>query len=244
MLTFWIIVAGLTLLALAFVVLPLMWKSSSDTEVDRNELNIAIYKERLAELEPENLAPQQLAQAKQELQKTLAQDLDNNAASTQQSRARWASVVVAIAVPILAIGGYWQLGGWHLLIATPSAEMEAPQVPDMVAKLAKRLESNPDDLEGWRMLARSYQTLGNSTKATQTYKKILARFRENQEALFFLGVAAMKKEDYKAAVDYWQRLLKQIPPDDVKVRAILEKRIAEARQFVQGAEALNSGKTK
>ena len=141
----------------------------------------------------------------------------------------------AIAIPVLAIGGYWQVGSWHLLDAIHSAEMnsQTENMPDVVANLAKRLEKQPDDLEGWKMLARSYQTLGDLNKAIQIYEKILARFGEEQEALFFLGVAAMEKADFRAAVNYWQRLLKQVPPDNVEVRAILEKRIAKARELIQ-----------
>jgi len=239
MLTFWIIVVGLTLLALAFVVPPLLKRNSNLTDVDRNTLNVAIYKERLRELEQENLTPEQLAQAKQELEKTLAQDLDSSKISTHPPRARWASIVMVIAIPVLAIGGYWQMGAWHLVASTPSTEMgeqsgnAPPDVNQMVAKLAKRLEMQPDDLKGWQMLARSYTVLGDSAKAIQMYEKILARFGEDQKALWFLGVTAMEKADYIAAIDYLQRLLKQVPPDNEKVRSILEEHIAEARQLAQ-----------
>lgn len=52
----------------------------------------------------------------------------------------------------------------------PSAE----QVEGMVARLAARLETQPDDVQGWRMLARSYETLGRFEPAAQAYRKILA----------------------------------------------------------------------
>ena len=229
MLTFWIIAGGMILVAIAFVILPLLQQNSTDN--DRNKPNIAIYKERMADLEYENLTTEQFVQAKQELQKALAQDLDTDTTASHQSRARWASIVAAIVVPIIAIGGYWHLGSWHLL--AQAKETSSENMSNIVAKLAQRLENNPDDLKGWQMLARSYKAMGNFNKATQTYVKILARFKEDPEALFFLGMAAMETADYQTAIDYWQRLLKQIPSTDMEVRSILEKRIAEARQLAQ-----------
>ncbi len=180
MLTFGTIAAVLMILAIAFVVPPLLKKNPSASDVDRNTLNVAIYKERIAELEQENLTPEQLAQAKQELEKTLAQDLNNNAAPAPQARARWASVVVAIGIPVLAIAGYWQLGAWQLLTlpqtqATHNQDGGMPaNFDEMVNKLAARLQQQPDDVDGWRMLARSYMYLKRYNEAAQVYNKLLA----------------------------------------------------------------------
>jgi cytochrome c-type biogenesis protein CcmH len=41
----------------------------------------------------------------------------------------------------------------------------------MVARLAERMQSNPDDLQGWLMLARSYKSLGRYDEAVQAYGK-------------------------------------------------------------------------
>jgi cytochrome c-type biogenesis protein CcmH len=41
---------------------------------------------------------------------------------------------------------------------------EQQQIRNMVARLAARLEDNPDDLEGWLKLARSYRVLGDKPK--------------------------------------------------------------------------------
>ena len=49
-------------------------------------------------------------------------------------------------------------------VGSPDVESGAGQAPDvakMVASLAERLQRQPDDVEGWKMLGRSYMTLGN-----------------------------------------------------------------------------------
>ena len=61
----------------------------------------------------------------------------------------------------------------------------------MVDGLAERLENEPDDVEGWRMLARSYGVLGESDKAAEVHKKIIA----------------MVPEDAGARVDYAEALI-------------------------------------
>ncbi len=46
-----------------------------------------------------------------------------------------------------------------------------PGIAEMVESLAARLEQEPDDLEGWKMLGRSYMTLGNTPGAIEAYER-------------------------------------------------------------------------
>jgi cytochrome c-type biogenesis protein CcmH len=193
---FLIIIISLTLIAIAFVVPPLLKTKPTENntqtrDVDRNAMNVSIYKERLAELEQENLTTEQLAQAKQELEKTLAQDLASaEGGVSNQARASWAtSIIVAIAIPVLALGSYWKLGSWELLTkaeaqpTTQSHSNTGSEFDEMVTQLAARLEKQPDDLQGWRMLARSYAVMGDYAKTVQTYNKIMARFGDQPDVL-------------------------------------------------------------
>lgn len=268
MLTFWIIAAILTALAIAFVVPPLLKKNPPAIDVDRNTLNVAIYKERLAELEQEkNLTPEQLAQAKQELAKTLAQDLDDRVDATiaTQPRARWASIIVALGIPALAIGGYWQLGAREMITQTPSQPTVTQTAPHKGDNFA---EPDDDDEDGWRLLARSYIVLKRYDDAVRAYNKLLALVGDQDpqllsdfakalaqsndgqfvgqatillkaaldldpnhlQTLWLLGIAAVQKEDYNAAIDYWQRFMQLIPPEKVKARQMIETYIADARR--------------
>ncbi len=283
MLTFWIIGAMLTLLALAFVIPPLLKKNPKATDIDRNSLNVAIYKERVAELEQDNLTAEQFATAKQELEKTLAQDLDEQATpSANRLPNCWVSVLVAVFIPALTIGGYLGLGSPQLITPSTATESHATQDNDkaraeldgMVKGLAARLEQQPDNLQGWQTLARSYAALGDSAQAIQTYNKILVRFEEqpqiladfaelllktnngqlaglpsilvkralsldpnHQKALYFSGVAAMEKADYKTAIEHWERLLPRLSPQAVDAKQMLQQQIAKARHQLEAQTA-------
>jgi cytochrome c-type biogenesis protein CcmH len=59
---------------------------------------------------------------------------------------------------------------------TPGTNGGAPtaaQIEGMVARLAQRLQAQPQDPDGWRMLARSYETLGRFDAAVQAYQQLL-----------------------------------------------------------------------
>lgn len=55
-----------------------------------------------------------------------------------------------------------------------SAAPTQAQIEGMVKRLATRLQTQPDDAAGWRMLARSYETLGRFDEAVQAYQRLLA----------------------------------------------------------------------
>ena len=55
-----------------------------------------------------------------------------------------------------------------------STDDQQAMIRGMVEGLAERLEKEPGDVEGWRMLARSYGVLGEPGKAAEVHKKIIA----------------------------------------------------------------------
>ena len=63
-----------------------------------------------------------------------------------------------------------------LAAALPAGQEE--MILGMVERLAGRLKDNPDDAEGWRMLARSYEVLGETDKAKEARAKAEALSRK------------------------------------------------------------------
>lgn len=56
--------------------------------------------------------------------------------------------------------------------AEMSAEERNDMIRAMVARLAARLEEEPDDLDGWRRLANSYRVLGEDAKAAAAQQRV------------------------------------------------------------------------
>ncbi len=61
----------------------------------------------------------------------------------------------------------------ELDLDAPEAGGGAPDIGLMVARLAARLEDEPEDLEGWRMLARSYLVLERAAEAREATTRAL-----------------------------------------------------------------------
>lgn len=79
MMLFWIITAAMILVALALLAPSLLRNRQSNT-LDRDQQNVVIARERLVELESErdrgSLSQEQFEQARNELERSLLQDLD------------------------------------------------------------------------------------------------------------------------------------------------------------------------
>jgi cytochrome c-type biogenesis protein CcmH len=105
----------------------------------------------------------------------------------QRGRAPIAATFAAVSIAAGAALIYASLSTWPW--STPPASPGA--TPDtMVAQLARRLERNPDDVEGWIMLGRSYSVLQQFPLAIRAYQRAdrLAQGR-NMEALTGLAEA-------------------------------------------------------
>jgi cytochrome c-type biogenesis protein CcmH len=172
MIIFWLTVVVMVAVALAFVV-PALTGRTRVSSIAHKQLNIALYKERFAELETELrdgvLSQEQFAQAREDLERNLLHDVegvDQKPSLRQPKGLLWTSAT-AIALPALAVALYLMLGdAAHVDTApaplTQSAGQQAPDmhsVQRMVEKLSARLQREPNDTDGWVLLGRSYMAL-------------------------------------------------------------------------------------
>lgn len=67
---------------------------------------------------------------------------------------------------------------------------QLPMIQGMVQGLAKRLEANPDDPEGWVRLVRAYAVLGEAAKRDRALAAAKSRYSSNPETLAQLDAAA------------------------------------------------------
>ena len=287
MILFWVICALLIVIALAFVLPPALERSKEDVVSDdeRKQANIAVYRDQLSELEADRLngivAEDQYEQDRDEIERRLLEDIattrSKKATGAAPINARNTAYLLGIGLPLVAIVFYLKVGEPDRIRnpapvgAPPGAASAAPpersqaQIEENVAKLAKRLESSPNDVQGWTMLARSYSSMEKYPEAVNAYEKatelnpkdadLLAEYAfvtgmaggrslegkpteiinralkvdpENAKALQLAGSAAFQAKDYKKAIDYWQRVLKRVPPGS-EVAETITARINEAK---------------
>lgn len=190
MMVFWLVAVLLIAAALLFLLPPLIQKAKDGLDADtfdRDELNITIFKDQLAELERDLsggvLTQEQFDTAKHDLERSFLQDAGSeaDAAAEQTDRiiGRSAAVVIAMIVPILAVTIYNILGepdGLHPEDARPQVQAEGHEgtLEQQVRKLQDHLQQNPEDGEGWVMLARSYYFLKQYGAAAETFARASA----------------------------------------------------------------------
>ena len=185
MILFWLLAAAMLLVALALL-LPALTGDRDAGGVKRDDLNLAVFRDQLAELEAEHaegtLDDTQFEAAKAELKREVLDEVGGSEGGGRTfGRGRAVAPVVALLVPLIAIGLYLQLGESHLLTEAGQAELaqaeqaahDMANVDQMVQQLANRLRENPDDLEGWRMLGRSLLATQRYTEAAQAFSQAL-----------------------------------------------------------------------
>jgi cytochrome c-type biogenesis protein CcmH len=105
----------------------------------------------------------------------------------------WSAIAVGLLLPAVAVALYAAIGTPQAVLAPP-AQAEAPaigpaQIEAMVNRLAERLKNEPDDAEGWRMLAHSYETLRRFDAAVDAYRHLIALEPNNANELTDAAVA-------------------------------------------------------
>jgi cytochrome c-type biogenesis protein CcmH len=185
---FWLIAATMVLLALLIVLPPLWRKHDNAIDDDLDRRNIKIARDRLAELKANKAAGGisqiQYDEQVSELELALSDDLDlANAPAKAQTQGRWLTYVLLVVVPALSVTLYWALGDYQAIsyVNDPSQSEQAGQdnpampspeaINNMVAKLAEKLKTEPNNLEGWLMLGRSYKVLKRYPEATEVYAR-------------------------------------------------------------------------
>lgn len=105
---------------------------------------------------------------------------------------------IAVFVLVVAAAGYARFGTPSAWKGVPVAQSEAEagqagamgQIDAMVGKLEERLKTQPDDVEGWSMLGRSYSALGRYPEAAQAFQRVVEL--KPQEASGYADLADAK----------------------------------------------------
>lgn len=222
MINFWIICALLTFFACLFVLIPalrMMKNKGVETEIDtvsREKQNVTIFQDRLAELDLEKndnrITEDAYQKRKQELEVVLLNDVNGSDAtigSASTSKPAFVYSVVIFSLLFIACFSFWlyqENGSKALVDLYNSMTFDAQELEtardlarqgDMSAllqQLYEKLQSAPDNIEGWDLLARSAMNVQNYSLASEAYLQIIRIYEaQGQNAAPIYGLLAQAK---------------------------------------------------
>lgn len=190
MILFWLICAVLVIIALAFILPPLLQPSDAveANANERREANVAIYRDQLSELQADLhngiVSQVQYDQDRDEIERRLLEDVkfsESDVKSTVPTGKKSIVYALALGLPLIAVVFYLRVGelkGLSPLEVRPAMSSEPSsggrsqqQIEANVAALVERLKTNPSDSQGWVMLARSYNSMGRFGESAGAYAR-------------------------------------------------------------------------
>ena len=249
--------ALLTALAVAALLVPVLRRHRRGPA--RADYDLAVYRDQLRELESDRarglVSEEQEGAARTEIERRMLRAARaREAAQAEESteapeaagatarrpasrRRRAALVALGLCVPALAAGIYASLGSPGLP-GRPFAESARPvedpaavaALREPVERLAARLESEPDDLEGWLLLGRSHLVLQRFPEAADAFRRAAALSGGDPEILSMLGETVVWASDgvvVPEAVEAFQRVL-TVRPENPAARFHLALARAQA----------------
>lgn len=186
MIGFWVVAALALVLVLASLFRPFLLKASA-AGMSRRQLNTAIFRDQLARLDKDRadnmIAQADYEQARAELQRRVIDDTNEADDAATLRAPKKTMLAIGLVLPVVAIALYALLGSPATL--EPNGPQHAATAQDMdrlVVGLAQKLEKEPENLQGWAMLARSYKMLGRNVEAEQAFVRAGA-FLDNDAQL-------------------------------------------------------------
>lgn len=237
MITFFIVAGFMLAIALAFVVPPLIGKRLRSGEVSHGQTNLSIYRDQLRELDSDlangTLDQAQYEAAKREIERRALDEYeDDQQALAAGGGPKWTlATVIAVLIPLVTISVYLALGS-PVALDKANVAAQAPEggghelTPERLSKMVEnvyeRLKANPDDVDGWMMLAKTTQALGRYPESVKAYRELIKRLPPDAQLLAdFADTLAMANgrtlEGEPAQVI--ERALK-IDPNNVKALAL------------------------
>jgi cytochrome c-type biogenesis protein CcmH len=187
------------LLVLGILAIPL-FRRGRGLRDNRKALNVAVYRDQLAELEKEFesgvLSAEDTAQAREEIERRLLEDVEGgDHAPVTTARFGWQGWLILALIPVCAAGFYIWRGHPRGEQAEMAQAPNAEQINAMVQGLADKLAKNPDNPDGWLMLARSYMNLNRVQDAVAAFAHLEGKMDNDSGLLADYAEALVATQD-------------------------------------------------
>lgn len=247
--TAFILLAGLLLAgALLLIVPPLLGAGARQRreQARQSTMALTVLREQLAELDAD-LASGQIdaeshARSREELERRALEEGEAAAEAAELADARpsrgWA-VAMAVSIPAVAIASYLAIGEPEALDPanlTTQQGFTREQVNDMVGQLVARLEQEPDNVEGWTMLARTYMVLEDYPKAVAAFARLGALVPDDPDVLAdWADATAVVSGTVQGEAEALAQRALAVAPQHVKALAIAGTGAYQRKDFATAA---------
>lgn len=236
---FWLIVIILLAVAGALLVIPALRKETNSPATTRDELNKAIYQDRLSELAEDEAqgVVEQRPELIQELQQNLLTDIPQQSDEATTPINRWVLLPGVVILVVIAVGLYLKTGGlaqvqaWHQveaqmpeLRARVANERAEPLTMEEVARLGlglrTSLQQDTGNVNDWMMLGRVGMALNNATTATQAFAKAYQLAPDNEDVRLGYAEVLTRSNDPQDNQLATQMLRSMVGQDHTNLRAM------------------------
>lgn len=179
----WLVLGLMTLATTALLIAPLL-RSGATAVPARAEHDLTVFRAQLRELEGDVdrglISGADATAARTEIERRILGTADAAPPTGVATSAKriGPALALAVAVPVLAIGLYLNFGSPGVegqAFATRSGGaspgMEGAEFAGLVDRLARRLEKDLENVDGWRLLGRSYSTVGRYREAAEAFRR-------------------------------------------------------------------------
>ena len=245
MIDFWLAAGLLLLIALSFLLIPVLRGRRAQREEDRTALNVALYQERVAELQQQReegvLTPEQFETGRAEAARELLADTEGVAPGRVSSLGKAIPLLAAVLVPVLGLGLYLHFGSSDKVELTREFSQPPQSLEEMVARLERAAAAQPDSAEGLYFLGRAYMAQNRPAEAAKVFERA-ANLAGRQPELLGQWAQAKYFADDKKWSDTLQALTDEALKADPKevtslgllgIAAFEERRFQEAIGYWQ-----------
>lgn len=198
MIDFWMAVGLLSLIALGFLLIPVLRGQRALPEQDRTALNVALYQERLAQLEGQHeegmLSAAQMQSGQAEAARELLADTEGDGPRRAERAGKRLPLLAAVLVPLAGVALYLHLGASDKVELTRQFAQPPTSLADMTLRLERTVQAQPEAAESWYFLARSYMAQERPADAAHAFERAVAVAGRQPEllgqwaqALYFAG---------------------------------------------------------
>ena len=248
----WVLI-GLISLIVCAVIFRTLVRQKNIAPLARAEFDVTVYKDQLLELDRDMqrgiLNADEATAARTEIERrilTLADDAEANTEQAEELKLGALSPVaigLALITPSAALVAYIVIGTPELP-NRPYAERDiaaetrqvaeqrrAQEMEALAQRLAKRLQTEPDNLQGWMLLSEFYTTMGRTADALEASKKAHDLAPDNPKVLLQYAEALIPTQNNIVSAQARDLLNKTLAAEPRSPRARYYLALAKAQEI-------------